>query len=224
MKPTLFALLACFAIFEGAAKDLSDIPPPTPPFVAPVPENADWVLTVKYPAKPAAAPDAPALPDLRVTEVHSMKTGDIKHDELTSADGKKRDNWYVGTLYLWAVPQGDVLAADLSGTPANPMDSSPSVSNGFPGVGWVSLNNYDKVVFWEKRPCYHYATEGLQAWVDVETLLPVAYIAGNATYVFKFNAPPTQPLVLPPSFQKTLDAAKQVSSRRAQIERKLGRK
>ena len=209
-KPLVLLVAAtCVSLTGTRALDLKDIPPPTPPFVVPVPENADWIVTVQYPPEPPPPPDAPPHHDWRFVEVHSTKTGKIKRDLTLSREGIKSELWFMDSALLWTTPQGNVAVSTMAGAPApdpEHINVNPSVPSGFPGVGWLRPEYYDKVVLFEKRPCYHYAKGDTEAWIDVETLFPMAYKNRNDLYKFKFNAPPTEPLTMPPAYQKVWDS------------------
>lgn len=198
-------ILGGFLPFRGVqAQDVKDVPPPKAPFVAPVPENADWVVTAKNPPVTGTAPDGTPLPNKSITSVQSTKVGRFKRDRITTGDGAIEERWFVDMLLLCPTPKGDVAAVDLSSIPPQVEDSNPSIPHGFPGVGWLKPEYYEGVVLLSKRPYYHYVHGSTEAWVDVETKLPLAYKFGNFEFQFKFNAPPTGPLTMPDDYQKAL--------------------
>jgi len=202
------------------AQDLKDIPPPTPPLVAPVPENADWVVTLLRPKaapKTDGSPAATAPADRRIIEVRSTKTGRYKRDRISTADGVTEERWFVDMLLLWPTATGEVAVTDLSGIPFTAEDSNPSVPQGFPGVAWLRPEYFDKVVLFEKRPSYHYVHGDTEAWIDVETRLPLAYKISNAAFQFKFNPPPAGPLTLPAAYQKSLAICEKAAAYRKKL-------
>lgn len=226
MSPKLFLMngLALLAVCSPAfSQDVSEIPPPKAPLVAPVPENADWTVTIKYPTA-SAQPGAAGQADRRMAEVHSTKTGKLKRDVIAYASGPAEEHWYADTLFLWTNPQGGVAVNDLTGGIATEStDPSPSVATGFPGMGWLRIEDFDKVVLVEKRPAYHFAHDGREAWVDVETKRPVMYKSGDLLFRYQFNAPPTSALALPPEFQKAADFCQAAKERRKQVAKELER-
>ena len=118
---------------------------PAPPLVAPVPVNADWTLTMKYPGPKAKAAG-------RLTEVHTTKTGKTRRDRIAYAGKGTEEHWYVNTLALWGNAQGEVSAHDLSSVPySESADLEPSIATGFPGVRWVKLDYFDKLLAYEKK-------------------------------------------------------------------------
>ncbi|MEO7933409.1 MAG: hypothetical protein ABIT76_09655 [Chthoniobacterales bacterium] len=204
-----------------AAQSLEEIPPPAPPLVAPVPQKADWTVTVQLPPLLPPKDGTTTRQDKRITKVHSNRTGKLRRDRVSAADGTTVENWYADTLLLWPSNDGEVAASDLSGIPLDTEDPSPSVPRGFPGTGWIKLEYYDKVVLVEKRPYYHYVHGNTEAWIDVETKLPLAYKFSNTPYRYTFNEPPVEPLILPLPYQKTLDICEKDSAYRKQVENDL---
>jgi len=187
-----------------SAGTAADVPPPAPPFVAPVPESADWVLTVKPPAQPSPGGSAGGHPEWRIQEVHSTVSGNRKRDVITYGNGTKAERWFMDNLLFWKSADGSVIANNLSSNSADPamVANTPSIGAGFFGTDWLKLPFYDGVVAVEKRPCYHFVHQNKEAWIDVKTKLPVACKLGGVVYLFAFNAPPSDGLILPPEFKK----------------------
>jgi hypothetical protein len=214
MRPLLPALL-CLGLLStraGAlAQDVINYPAPKPPFVAPVPENAEWTINVEYPKEPKPSPDAPKRNDWRYVEVKTTKVGKVKRDLITSRDGVKQEHWFVDSMLFRTDSLGEVSVSDLrAAEAADPDEEIPSVPSGFPGVGWLKLDNYVDIVTFEKRPSYHFLKGEAEAWVDAETKLPVAYRRGNVLYRFTFGPRPTGPLVMPPAYQTALDTIRRM--------------
>lgn len=205
----------------GAA-DLADIPPPTPPLVADVPNLADWTIEVAQVSGIGAKGKTSSVRSSEISEVRSTKTGQIKRDAITYGDGTKRDHWFIGNLMLWKTDEGVIVANDLSAMfVEDPTEASPSIPTGFPGTAWLKPAFFEKVVLQEKRPCYHFVGPGVEAWIDVETKLPVAYKKGEIIYKYTFGTAPVEPLVLPEDYQKILEKAQRSLDRRAAIQEKL---
>ena len=211
---SLIALAALAAATVTQAQDAKNGPLPSPPLVAPVPEYADWTVTIKYPPDPPQPPHAPKRHDWRFVEVHSTKVGKLRRDLVTSRDGIKSEKWFVESMLLWTTPEGKVSVSESSGAPApDSADPNPSVVNGFPGVAWIGIEYYAGVVLFNEEQCFHYVhyvNGDTEAWINVESKLPVAYKNAGILYQFKFNPPPVEPLTLPPAYQKALDALNQM--------------
>lgn len=209
--PVFISLGLLAVLTTSPAQDLANIPPPKPPLVTPVPENAEWTVAVEYPKDPKPLPEAPKRSDWRPVEVQSTKVGKIKRDLITTRDGLKRENWFVDAMLFWRNPQGEVSVSDMRSAEAgDPMEDSPSVPVGFPGVGWLKLDNYVDVVMFEKRPCYHYVKDEAEAWIDVATRLPAGYKRGKIIYRFSFGPTPSGPLVMPAEYQTALDTVRRM--------------
>ena len=200
----------------------SDVPPPTAPFVAAVPDSADWTLTVKLPTQPASAEPAPVRSGWRIVEVHSTRKGKLKRDIITYANGTKAERWFADNLLFWKSAEGSVIANNLSGNSADPdlAANTPSIPSGFFGADWLKQSFYDQVVPVEKRPCYHFASPNKEAWIDVESKLPVACKLGDVVYRYTFNAPP-EALAFPPDFQKAWNDYQAMANRGKDFQQKL---
>lgn len=83
------------------------------------------------------------------------------------------------------------------------------LSPGFPGFDWIKKTHYQGVAFFEKtRPSYYYALKGVdpetgksivaaEAWIDVETMLPLRYSSEGFDFTYRFETPPSSRLQLP---------------------------
>ena len=226
--------------FPGAAtaqmQAVSDqsLPPPVAPFVAPVPDPAQWSIEIT-PAN--ADPTAGAAPDSegdgakkphRVVHIDSSRAGDLKRDFLTYADGDTAELWYAGGMLLKPSASGSVMVVDPTAqTPNAPRNGDrpgdPVIAAGFPGLAWLKLDYFDQVLTFQKQSCYHYATgHGLEAWISVKTGLPVASQRDGMLYVYTFSDAAGLSLALPPSYQAARDAYSQIAKRRKQVEKDLG--
>ncbi len=244
------SLLAMLSASGQTTDNLADIPPPTAPFVAPVPDKAQWAITLDYsglnPASPA--PNAPLTPNAApafspganpLTEIQSVKTGTLKQDILVYKSHPSMEFWYTGNTVLQVESTGNVVVFDLgmlvpdSGDPHGPLvkaiaeRGNLAQSVGFPGLDWVKLKYYDKVVFLDKIPCYHYVfpAEGstfAEAWINVATKMPIKYAASGVLYTFAFGPPPTTDLVLPSAAAKASSASNKFLDHSRQLESAVG--
>ena len=214
MRP-IYLILISLGLLSGRADILAqaadEIPPPKPPFVKAVPENAQWTVTADFKAEPKPSPDAPKHHDWRCAEVQTTKVGKVKRDLITTRDGLKQEHWFVDGMLYWTNAQGEVSVTDMRAAEASdPEEDSPSIPSGFPGVGWLKLENYAGVEVFEKQRCYHFAKDGAEAWIDVETKLPVGYRRGKVLYRFTFAEVPSGPLAMPPAYQTALDTMRRM--------------
>ncbi|MEI9999831.1 MAG: hypothetical protein WDO13_12080 [Verrucomicrobiota bacterium] len=208
--------------------------PPTPPFVAAVPENARWAITVSRPSSNGAASAAPASAGAagksttQLQEIRVVKTGATKHDTLVYSDGGTDEVWYLGTKALMSdtfVKTNIYLTTfsshDFTGV------GDPVRSLGFTGMDWLQSKFFDKIVTYQNVSCYHYHFSGrsaaAEAWVNVKNKLPVAYQINGALYVYSFGEPPTTPLVFPPAYQAVWDKSLEIKKHQEQYARDLGK-
>jgi hypothetical protein len=203
---TFFAL-AFFMATGVMAQTLNfkEIPPPTAPFVAVFPENGDWLVSTKLTALPAPAPDQPVIPgkvDRRIASIHVVKTGKTRFEQKIYGSHEMSERWYVDSYCLYALPGQPVRAVDLSNMTDGEGRPVAAVT-AFYGVEWVTSQYYDKVEPKEKIPCYHYVFGVREAWIAVQTRLPVAYKdAAGLLYTYTFNSPPENPMTLPEAYAK----------------------
>lgn len=201
------------------AQEAKKVEPPSLPLVAKMPDSVEWTVTPQY---SEAAPGAAPMPVSRyqITQVRTTKTGKLKRDQVTMGDGSVVEQWYSDTMYFWTSPDGDVVIDDIGQIlPTEVDDPSPNVANGFPGVRWLKLENFTGVDVVDKRPSYHFAKENIEAWIDVETRLPVMYRSRNVTYRFKFSQTSPPPLAILPKYQEAIDAAQKLIDRRKLLEK-----
>jgi hypothetical protein len=224
----LLLLLTTLSVTPLLAQIKAAYPPPTPPLVAPVPDNAQWTLAIgsgKETPAPTAAPGDSQVqaPAKDVHEVHVTKTGKLKRDIISSGGGTV-EVWYADGMFLAGDSNRRIMVVDYKSIDAQLGSAlgDPLRSTGYTGLNWLDLKYYDQVVSYHGRTCYHYAiktqvrtpfgdapqtpvTVGAEAWIEVGTGLPVAYTAPDGqVYTYHFLAPPTSPLVLPPAFQAAL--------------------
>jgi hypothetical protein len=196
--------------------------PPTPPFVAPVPENAQWIITVSS-ATGAGAPAGAKLQEIRV-----VKTGITKHDTFVYSDGSTDETWYIGNKALMSdtfvktnIYLTEFSSHDFTGA------GDPVRSLGFTGMDWLQSKFFDKIVAYQNVACYHYRlpsrSASVEAWVNVKSKQPVAYQINSMLYVYSFSPPPTTPLVLPPAYQAVWDKSLEIKKRQDQYARDLGK-
>jgi hypothetical protein len=226
MRRTIFILpflLTTFSAGSLPAQTKTTYPPPTPPLVAPVPENAQWTLTIssgKEVPTAASGEPQPQSPAKDLSEIRVTKTSNLKQDIISSANGNI-EVWYADGMLLIADSNRQIRLVDYKAVGAqlgNPL-GDPLRSSGYTGVSWLDLKYYDQVVSYHGKTCYHYSIKSQQgtpqassptvegeAWIEVVTRLPVAYTNGDGKlYTYQFSPAPTSPLVLPPPFQAALD-------------------
>jgi hypothetical protein len=95
----------------------------------------------------------------------------------------------------------------------------PYYSRGFLYADFLyhkGLSSFKDVVLHNSVRCFHYQDGDYEAWIDVETMLPVATKHGGIEADFQFLPAPTSPLELPPeeaaSIQKSEETYKVLRS------------
>jgi hypothetical protein len=223
-------------------------PPPAAPLVAPVPDKAQWTISINYSASTPASPAANSKPAKAsplvdpgkqpLTEIRSIKTGKLKQDIMVFADRKPLECWFVGNLILMPGSDGGIVTFGVNSlvpitVPGNRM--SPYIvergnltqSAGFPGLDWVNMKYYDKVVLVDKVPCYHYLfavgqTPFAEAWINAQTKLPVRYAGDGVLYTFAFGPTPSADLTLPPAYAEASSAGQKFISKSQLLESAVG--
>lgn len=206
LLPLLFAGLSLGAL---SAQNAVVYPPPTPPLVAHVPENAAWILSVSEgKTEPTKAPSEPmgavnpqsAAKTLALREIRVTKTGKLKRDIISYGNGTTVEVWYVNGVLFTPDSNQQLTAYDYKAVQSqfgNKLGNA-IVSAGFTGLDWLSLEDYDQVVIYQGQPCYHYGIKAPQrqlppksmpstappllsaeAWINAKTGLPVAYTTGD---------------------------------------------
>jgi hypothetical protein len=205
-------VLAFLALVTGVvAKDTKKIPPPVAPLVASVPENADWTVTAKDSSQEKGKKGRGSIPAWFATEVRSTKRGAMKRDLVKSGDGTTREVWFVDKLRIWTTDSGEISVSDLGAAPApDSADPYPSVATVFPGVSWITLENFVGAEDFNGEPCYHFVNDYGEAWISVKTKFPAGYKSGTMFYIYKFNAPPGEDFKMPPAYQKALETVNEM--------------
>jgi len=207
-----FLILLLAAWQAALAEKTPDVPPPKIPFVAQLPANAAWTITATL---PVPKPDTAVL--RQEAFVRYTKTGDTLRREVTDTAGEKSETWQIGTYRLWKPADQEPIISEASLTDG----FEPLRARAFPGVSWVSSATYDQPVYYEKQACYHYASDGREAWIACDTMLPLAYTSGGVLHRYAFLPPPSAPLSLPADFQRTWDTAMKIITRRTQLQKDL---
>ena len=206
------------------AGTLAESMPPTPPFVRPPPDHSAWTIKV---TRPPVGDDAqkvnPEPKHKDVLAIVSAHYGDSKRDVVYYSDNSKVEIWYVGDAELVPYPNGSrigVLAAGHEGVAIEPVSA-----RGFPGLDWPSVDSYKDVAKIADQKCRHYVKVGdgdpWEAWIGMDSGLPVAARYGNVVHTYNFTESPSAPLQMPPAYAQALDAVKKQAARAAALSKKF---
>jgi hypothetical protein len=221
--PVVFFLAAACAAAAPASTETAS--PPSAPFVAVVPDRAQWTLTVSSAtAAPVPAPAAAVAPR-QIVKIHFIKAGRIVQRVVSYSDGTTWEVWFADGLELNPGGPGGSVQVIAPGPPSGsdtPL-GSPLLWGGFPGTEWLSAAHYGAAVTFQKALCYHYlapdphAGGQAEAWIDTGTNLPQGFVSQGMTYLYEMQDPPSGPLVLPSAYQAAFDAYRKAVERRNQL-------
>jgi len=219
--------------YSSAQTDTSGLPEVTPipvaPFVAAVPEAVQWKITLAYPTD-FPLKDTNSKPKHFLKQIDSVKSNGLKRDVLTYLDGSINESWYRGNTIITTSQDGKKVYLNDFGA-ANQIygeAGNPAESPGFPGVSWVKLRYFDKIVVFNKQSCFHYLLKrgdagDVEAWIDVKTGFPIGYRYGGVTYTYTYDGNPVPTLALPPQIQQTFGDAQERIDRLKRLQASLQR-
>lgn len=169
--------------------------------------------------------------------VEITKTSDIRLIKATRSDGKTRETWILGNKLFDKTFDGKQVSC-LDYHPSFPFFLQ-TTNTQFYGTEWISLENYKGVVSYEGKKCYHYEklvrlpSDGLnlasgsessgntffpesrlEAWIDIQSKLPVAVTLSEGVYIYQFAAPPQVPLSPPKEYSDYFVRMKAAADRR----------
>lgn len=174
---------------------------PSPPLVATPPESARWKI-VLTPKKTSGASEGET-----VKEREYIKTPSAAVAYTRWSDGKTTEAWIAGNHYLTSVPDNPgIYVTPLRLRPVAFHSGAVDFVTRFPGFAWLDLKHYVGTVAVGSQRSFHYADKstGNEAWVAVETNLPVAYSDTNCRYAYEFFPPPRETPQMPEKFLREL--------------------
>ncbi len=225
----LILSLCCLVGTDLAAQEATEVMP-EPPFVAPMPERLKYTVTIKTSVEEsnsaaATAAPTPAVSGWTAVKLESTKTGAYRHDVETFQNGQTRECWFVGEFML--EPGDDhksvsiVNYKNVQGALALNSGNLPPTA-GWDVFSWVQLAHYKGRINVGKEPCFHYALNANikgspEAWISIQTKMPVLYRLRNQTFYFQYSAPPVADLQLLPEYEKLWKQYQQVAEHAQKI-------
>ena len=191
--------------------------------------NTACTVSVAWHAVPASedAPpstDSTGAPPPVVKKIEILRVNNLQYMEAQWTSGRTTRAWDSAESNLTFVQEtgGKVMPFRGRNTLPAParLDRDPS------WFDWMAPANLKGVVTYQGAQCNHYyqevtvdvgngviETHILQAWVDQETKVPIAYDDSTALYVFQFRpVPPDTVLTLPVDVQASLTDFRKVLS------------
>lgn len=233
MKRLVSYLVFLFAGFAAWAQEAPSAPAATPlpkgPLLAFAPEYSSWV-TVRGDAsllvKKVNAPSSGNAELKRVKRVQTVKTGAIRYILTIGGDGLRSEIWCQGSLQVFKGAEwgGKPLVIDARSV-RSPLDFSKT---DFPECAWISETYYQGMRRVLDRDCMVFIkTAGndprpapgtmpdevsqdgprgkLQAYVDLQTRLPILLVEGESVTTYEFGLAPTAMLTFPIDVQAAID-------------------
>lgn len=201
-------LLPAQTTAPGAATP-DEFPAPTAPFVAQPPSPGSWTVEYRASAKDKSSAEGEPATAPRLTKISTRSSGTFEERIATFADGTTQTIYRSGNQVLaQTTPDSPFLFLLLrSGN-----GSDPLFQPGFYGTQGVKLDTYAGPEKLGGRDCYVYELSpaiagsdddddvivaARQAYVDVQTRLPVALKIGKAQYTFQISSANPGPIKLP---------------------------
>jgi len=213
---TLFCVLGLTSALQ--AQTDSGGPPPLPPgplIQKRAPDFAKWVITTV--SAPASSANSASTPTTDVSadndtqsagkqkvalEVAMTKTGKIMLREVRTQGGQVVPTWCVGGFQITLFGNSSIIRAKNPDPTIPTPDYEDYSDSDFLGFDWITLAKYTGIKEFGGRKCIVFQENdagGIRsAYIDLETRLPVALIAGGGTRTYVFKTPPTSELTLPP--------------------------
>ncbi len=184
MNRFIFSAAFAIALTGRVSAAGGDVPSPRAPYVAPIPQYADWTMRL-VPSSNAGKENEASISPTTPTLIQTTRTLGIRHRIATYASGAKLESWQSGVAAINNLNESDVTVADTSQVEAFDL----AAQNIFSELAWVNGSNFQGVAQVDKVNYYHYANGLEEAWINTETMLPAFYKKADLMYRFQFNAP-----------------------------------
>ena len=153
-----------------------------------------------------------------VTKIEITQDDKEQRSLVTWSSGRTKESWYVPTMNLIVTENKDGRPFLVSNSGyAGEAFAIPFTAAAFQWLQPQFLQEKDPVSYHGKQ-CFHYKGSAVpvpagkvpspltrrEAWIDSETLFPVALDAGTTLCTYTFSNKPPPPLVMPAKFQTVL--------------------
>jgi hypothetical protein len=142
----------------------SSSPRPTPPYLAPVPENCHWIVKFSYVTKGAAGTPQANYP----ISVETTKVGAMKRIVVKFVTNPPQQFDIIGNHYFSQGPLGLEYRALNDEMPLYMF-----YETGFAFTECVNLASFKDFTTYQNAPAFHYQDSFTEAWISVDTRLPI---------------------------------------------------
>jgi hypothetical protein len=172
--------------------------------------DAAWNVTFQKAGAAALKPEEGKEERRDIKSIRVVRRGELRRDTVLWTDGSSTEYWWsrgAQIVVFQAEKNGPVSAMKSGLMEARRLDESM--------FAWVGNDSFKKEQDFMARKSAYFETrvplgEGerqeRQAWLDLETMRPLAWSNGAVLAVFAFeNTPPRDVLVMPAEFKKKLE-------------------
>ncbi len=209
----LFALIfswTAFVLFESPLEAQqesgSSNPQPTPPYLAPVPANLHWIVNFSYVAKTDSGTKPAPPPDGYPVSIETTKVGTTRRIVVKFANSPPQQIDIFGKDCYAQDPTLGLQCRKLGG------DYTPYMffDLGFPFTQCVNLASFKEYTTSQDVPVFHYQDGSTEAWISVETRLPIgADQIGSVKTSYQYLPEPDADAIVPtPEEQKSMELQK----------------
>jgi hypothetical protein len=211
---TMSNLAVCLTLVllaVSASAQTSDVKPPQDPPISKLPAKIQWIKS----AEPAPSKSDSASKQLGLLTMTTIKSDGLRKTTSVFANGEQVDVWFENNMFL--IDRPEAQARKYKVFDVDPEFPSIPIPSDLSELKWIRVSNYVKAVDYEKRKAWFFESSEtlpvnaeanpadpppvpvkLQAWVDPETQLPMAFHDGTKTWRYKFS-PYEGTLTLPPA-------------------------
>lgn len=216
-KAILLAILTQASLALGQANDFVNFPA----------GNMAFTIDISYPKPTTGTSTLSTTEDVsknapaKLTKIVCTQYDEIQRLQLTNAEGKTWERWTLPSLSVYFeedTRNGKVATMPRGGLAASYAVHIPDISS-FDWINADAAQNRTEVTYLGKK-CFHYSGTATiehpgslsnpsykvnqEAWIERETLVPVALDTGMQLDIFTFQKAPENPLVVPKKFQDKL--------------------
>lgn len=171
--------------------------------------KGDAAWSVKFERISSKKTSSRARSNTRIAKTEIVRMGDLRRDTVILSDGTQAEYWWTQEPpFVFQEEANKRVSIKKPGAMGDQrLDASI--------FEWVDEKTFVKMESYKGRKCRFYKMEvpliddekqTFRAWIDEETLRPLAWSNGDIVAVFSFHTSlPSEPLILPAEFQKEID-------------------